>query len=110
MAIEPSSPAVERSRQSVQRPVTLSRRVWIFIVGWLVGWPVLVFAATSLITHPHWLYLFPFVAGGILWLVSWYCVCGTLLSKVQARWPATKPIKEFVEFVFTLLRSLHHSL
>jgi hypothetical protein len=106
METEPSSQAVV---QSGQPPAVFSCRVWICLLGWFFGWPATMFAIIALITRPHWLFLFPFAIGSLLWIIAGYCICNGLLLMAETRWPAMKPIREIIGFIFALLRSLHHA-
>lgn len=77
MANDSSSQAIKRSPRRVkqQQPKPSSRMV-AFAIGWLFGWPLLVFAYNPL-TAPHDpLTLFIVVPGGAIWLflfIYFYC-------------------------------------
>jgi hypothetical protein len=112
MTTESSSQVVEPSPENLRRPPQLSHRVVAFMVIWLFGWPVFVYAYLPL-AHPPatTLEIFLFCAGGLVWCGSGIGIFGTLINMVEARWPAMRPVLKALGFLFGILRAFggHHS-
>jgi hypothetical protein len=112
MATELSSQTTEPSSEGTKRPPQLSRHVAAFMVIWLFGWPVFVYAYLPSVTPPATtLEIFLFCAGGLIWCGSGIGIFCALVNMVEARWPAMRPVLKALGFLFGILRAFggHHS-
>jgi len=108
MATAPSSQAIDPLAKDVGRRSSLSRRVDAVLIGWFFGWPILVFSCAHFIKHPHWLYIYPFVPGALVWLFSCYVIYDLLFRMAEARWPAATTIRRIVSSLIRMLLGHHH--
>jgi hypothetical protein len=107
MTTEPST--IEPAPLSARPPPTLFRRLMAVIGSiWFFGFPVYFAAIVSLIDDPPvWLFI-PTLAGGLGWLASGYWIYHKLFDMAEARWPATKGIREIVSPILRGLLFPHH--
>lgn len=76
------------------------------VLAWFFGWPPLLIIGdylASLIDHSGWIDVTLVLLGTIPWLIACYAIYDTLFNMAEARWPATKGIREIVS---PLIRAL----
>jgi hypothetical protein len=110
---EPSSPAIESRPQPAERQLPLYRPGVVAMVGWFVGWPVVLFVSLPLMTPGDTLECCLLGVGCWLWLSSCYGVYLILFTIAEARWPAARTIRNVLSWLFSIARAFqghhHHS-
>jgi hypothetical protein len=94
--------------QTRSRSPALYRSMGAVIIGWFLGFPVLLYCQPAPADHKSLLVLLAVIAAGQVWFASGYWIYDALLSMAEARWPAAKAIREIVS---PLLKGwlLHHT-
>lgn len=107
MTTESSSPTAERQPQRVKWPPPPSRNMAAFAMGWLLGWPLLVFAYNPLTAPYDPLTLLIVVPGGAIWLylfIYFYAYSyEKLFAWAEARWRVAKTIRKILGFIPRLI-------
>lgn len=91
----------------------LRRNIIEFAVVWAPAWPIVVYAFLSVVDNAQvWtfveLYALLFGLGSLLWIFSCGAIYYALFDMAEARRPIARSIREFIEFLFSLLRILRH--
>jgi len=112
MTIEPPSQPSLPEAEEPPNP-RLRRHATEFSVVWVPAWPIVVYAFLSVVDNTQLrkfieLYAFLFCVGSFLWIFSCGAIYYTLSDMAEARWPIARPIREFIEFLFRLLRAFRH--
>ena len=91
-----------------------ARRRWVIIfcvVGFLT-WPAVVFALASSYAgrfpedgDPSIASIILVCVSSLVWLFSSYVLYDTLFQMAEARWPAAKLIRQFLNLIFQVLRA-----
>lgn len=110
-----TEPASQRPLPEGDKPPNprLRRHAIEFAVVWAPAWPIVVDAFLSVVDNAQvWkfivLYALLFGLGSLLWIFSCGAIYYTLFDMAEARWPIARTIREFIEFLFSLLRILRH--
>lgn len=97
----------ERQPQRVKWPPPPSRDMAAFAMGWLLGWPLLVFAYNPLSAPYDPLTLLLVVPGGAIWLYLFIYFYAYFYEKffawAEARWRVAKTIREILEVIPELI-------
>ncbi len=77
-----------------------------FLIGWFLGWPLLIYAYDPITAPYDPLTLLIVVPGGALWLVAGGFGCDTLAKMAIERWPIAKTILKILTVLALLLTEL----
>jgi hypothetical protein len=80
----PLPQSIKPSPQGTGRRRSPSRGA-VAVVGWFLGWPVVLFVCLPFLTPGDPFQYYLSVAGGILWVASCAGICGWLLLTIDAR-------------------------
>jgi hypothetical protein len=111
MKRNPLSRTTEPAPPDNTPPSTRRRRVIIFCVVGFFAWPTIVFALANINEGrfpEDWgaiAYIVLVCVSSLVWLFSSYVLYDTLFQMAEARWPAAKLIRQFLNLIFQVLRA-----
>jgi hypothetical protein len=109
MATGPSSPAIQPSPEGNDPPPAFRPDVLTVMVGWLLGWPVVVYVCLPYVKPINTFQACLLTAGTFFWLIARTVICDALFTLAEMRWPVVGTIRKILRIAVGILRAIRHS-